>query len=691
MRLGLSPAQWIRKHRWPLGIFLLALAARAALVLSTRELPLLQVSVGDALHYEALADRILAGDLLAGKQVFFHSSIGYPYILALIWALFGKSVLIARLFQTLVAALNVVVIYALARRLAGGSTAAERRRGEIIARVSGLLLALYGYLAFLEQNLLMTAYELLAIDLALLLLVRFLQQRRWRDLAGAGIAFGFGSLGRPNVMVVAIVLAIFIAATTWRAWRWRLRAALAAAALIIGLTSALVLPITLRNMHVAGDPVLLSCNAGINFWIGNHKEATGTFRVSQDMDHDLCGASSQAARRDCGRPLSAGEVSDYWFQRTLDTLLQNPRHALSILTRKAWLFFQAYEIPNQLDFYFVRDHGGGLLWGLPVAFWWVVPLALAGLVSWRRRDRCYGLIVTYLLLYFLMVVGLFVTGRYRAPVIPVLMPFAAATLVGLFERLRQRSWGRLARLALVLIPAALLVNWGRAEPLDPAHSWAWMAHAYERQGKSAEAQAALRQAMQLEPNNPHTYNNLGLAARQRGDLTEAERLLRRAYELSRENPDNAANLAGVLAQRGTVDEAVRILEAALQKDPANIGCLTNLTFIHHSQGRTDLAWHYARETIRLETAVPQTYHLLAAILASQGDLDAALARLTEGVQRFPQNQSLWVTRTQLELQRGNITAARRSLEQALRRPGQDPRIAALRSRLPRGPVVTESE
>ena len=81
--------------------------------------------------------------------------------------------------------------------------------------------------------------------------------------------------------------------------------------------------------------------------------------------------------------------------------------------------------------------------------------------------------------------------------------------------------------------------------------------------------------------------------------------------------------------------------------------------------------------------MPQTYYLLASILASQGDHAGALEYATEGVQRFPQNQGLWVTRAQIDGQRGDLDAARRALDRALSLPGKDPRIPALRARLRR--------
>ncbi len=678
-----SSPSWIQQRRWPVFIFLLALGLRLGLILTTLDVNLLQANVADAYEYELLADRILAGDLGAGTQVFFHSSAGYPYLLALLWAVFGKSLLVARLFQALAGAANAVVIYLLARRLFGDGTRPGQRRAEIIGRVSGLLLAFYGYIAFLEQNLLMTAYELLTIDLALLFMVMFLADQRRRHLVGAGICFGMASLGRPNVWLVAVVLAAFLFTLSRRTWGWKPARALGAAALLVAVTFAMILPITLRNVIVAGDPVLLTNNAGINFWIGNHEDASGVFRIPQRMADDLSAASTADAVAASGRSLSAGEVSSYWFKRTVGILLGDPLHAVRITARKALLFFNAREIPNHLDFYFVRGQGAWFLWGLPVGFWLVVPLGLAGMILWRPWSARHWLILTYLALYFLMVVGLFVTGRYRVPTIPALIPFAAWMIYRLFELLRAKQWAGLARVGLALVPAAVLVNWGTMERVEAAHNWALVAEAEQRLGHAQEAAAALQKAQELDPNNPHFYNNLGLAARQRGDLAEAERLLRKAYELSGGDPDNASNLAGVLTQMGRPQEAVEILESALQRNPQSLHCLINLAFTHYVSGRPDLAIGPAEKSLTVGGGVPQSYNLLALSQVALKDTTAAIRFVQRGTQQFPQDQGLWVTLAQIETMSGNLEGARAALDRALSLPGRDGRIPALQGRLRR--------
>lgn len=88
-----------------------------------------EFSVGDAMLYDSLGregtDMLLSGTLnwkllCDGLDV---SDYGYPFLLMLIYAVTGKSILIARLAKAVISAYTVVLVYRLARRNFGEDTA----------------------------------------------------------------------------------------------------------------------------------------------------------------------------------------------------------------------------------------------------------------------------------------------------------------------------------------------------------------------------------------------------------------------------------------------------------------------------------------------------------------------------------------------------------------------------------------
>jgi Tfp pilus assembly protein PilF/4-amino-4-deoxy-L-arabinose transferase-like glycosyltransferase len=673
-------ASWLAKRRWPLIVFAAALLPRLVFVLTTSDQPFYRANVADAYEYEVLADRILAGDLGAGDRVFFLSSTGYPYILALVWTVFGKSLLAARLIQILLGSATALLVFFLGRRLFSGAEEDEKRRGLRVGIISGLITALYGHLVFLDLELLMTTYEVFFAVLAVLLLTRFIQERRWRDLAGTGVAFGVACLGRPNLWPVVTILALALAVHLWRRAGWRVWKALGAAATVIGLMFVLILPITLRNALAADDPVLLTCGGGLNLWIGNQPDANGTFSVPYSMQDRQFEASHRLAEAAVGRPLKASESDARWMNETWRLIGDDPLRIAGLTLWKVLLFFNAYEMPNHLDYYFVRDEGGWALWLAPLGFWLVMPLCLGGLLlfrPWRTEHRLIGL---FALLYLLTIVVVFVTARFRPIFILAVVPYAGWLLNHVWETLASRNRRRLLIIGGVLLPAALLVNWGVPQRPVPSHNWALMAEARERLGDRKGAVESTRRALALEPQNPHLLNNLGIYALEAGDLARAEEYMRRAYELSDRNPDNAANLAQVLGQRGKEGEAVTVLEEALARDPRHSGCLSNLAVVYFQWGRPDIALGYVEESLHWGGA-PQTYSLAVYVCLSLGRGNRAEGYLDRGLALFPEDQGLLLTKAHLHLTLGDPAGAREALARARSLPGDDPRLEILSRQL----------
>jgi Flp pilus assembly protein TadD len=91
-----------------------------------------------------------------------------------------------------------------------------------------------------------------------------------------------------------------------------------------------------------------------------------------------------------------------------------------------------------------------------------------------------------------------------------------------------------------------------------------LASACGAQGKLAEAESFLRQALELAPNEPRVWNALAwFLADHQLKLDEALDLARRAVRASPLDPNNLDTLGWVHFQRGDLDEAEKTLEKAL--------------------------------------------------------------------------------------------------------------------------------
>lgn len=149
------------------------------------------------------------------------------------------------------------------------------------------------------------------------------------------------------------------------------------------------------------------------------------------------------------------------------------------------------------------------------------------------------------------------------------------------------------------------------------HDWDW-----ER------ADAAYRRAWAMEPGNAHVAWHCALFALSQGRLDEAMALALRATELEPISTITQSALAFVASRAGRMDEAKRAAEKALELNLGMSGAQANLGLIHLLMGRDDQALldmeREARVADRLQ-GMALAYHTLG----RRRSADAALRELIE--------------------------------------------------------------
>jgi len=501
---GLS--RWLEgRERWVvLAIGLLALGLRLWHLWQIAESdPFFDHPAVDPKVYHEWAARIAGGDWL-GEDVFFLSPL-YPYFLGVLYWLAGPSLLVARLVQMVLGALDCVLVFLVARRAFGAAVAA----------IAGLAMAVYAVSIFYDGVLLVAAIQ---TPLNLLLAWLLLRAERAPSLPRwlmAGACLGLSILARPNVLLLALLIPPWIVLAL--KGRVPLRRAGLAAAVFLVAAAAVVLPVTARNYAVGGDAVLVSSQGGVNFYIGNGPDAIGSFRVPRlfpktraDDPLQQQEAYRSYAEHRAGGKLTPSEVSDFWYDETWAHIRGDPGGWARLLIRKLGLFLNHYEIGNSRDFYSSRQFSTVL--GLPLPTFGVIcPLALLGLVVAVRRQRraypLYAMVATYAV----SLVAFFVLAHYRLPVVPFFVVFAALGLAWLLDRIaRFRAAPVLA--AIVGLTAAVAVTQLDLVDEDQAR---FMVHynlgnKYRLLGRRDLALAEYERSIALDPTYISAQHNLAL-------------------------------------------------------------------------------------------------------------------------------------------------------------------------------------
>jgi len=537
---------------------LLALAVRMIYLTETSSVPFLRHFVGDAAGYWAWAERLSGGDWLGGRS--FYQAPLYPYVLAVIRAAGGESVTAVRTVQAVWGALAVGCL----------CLGTVRWFGRGAGVTAGVMLALYPPALFFDGVIQKTSLGCLLTCVLLLLLSH-------KPVAKAGAAFiglliGLLMLTRENAAVWVPVLLVWLGLAGRRGGaRGRSEAVVMGA---VGLALVLM-PVGLRNWSVSGEWSVSTFQMGPNLYIGNRQGASGRYdplvrghETPRFERHDATILAVEAL----GRTLTPAEVSNYWTARALAEMRDDPWAWLRLMGRKLAMVWNRYEVPDVESQGIYADESILLralakVWHFGV----LCPLAAMGLMAtWNNRRRLWVLYVMIATMA-LAVAFFYVMARYRFPLVPLLMPFAAAGLIEVYQSVRRRTWRTLTPRLVVAAVVAILVN----VPVHPERRLNALATmnvgvALAEQGDVAGAIRYFSSAVSSSPDSAEARNNLAQALAVQGRFAGAIPHYRAALELAPTLLGVDYNLAVALEQIGRTDEALAHYSRALDLDPTDI-------------------------------------------------------------------------------------------------------------------------
>jgi len=642
-----------------------AFVVKLAVFVAFRDHPLLQADTGlDAATYVQLASRVVAGDLFLGKEPFFVSPL-YVYFLAPIFALTGGSLAAARFVQILLGAAAAGLLYGAARRFVG----------ERAALLGAALYVLTGVVSFHEVLILQAALDPFLTALALYLLADALTLRRFSSKVNeagtpgrgsprwlpAGAAFGLLALNRPNTLICAVTIALCLLVAPrlrrsrpslpleddfFRTWR-------PALTFVAGVVLA-ILPATLRNLAVSGEPVLISSHGGLNLYIGNSPTADGTYSLVPGITPSIEGQARDAkkvAEAAEGRPLSTREVSAYFTRLAVSWARQNPGAAARLFLKKLGLLANRIEVPLNLSYAWYAGGPLSPLTFLVVGPWLLVPLGLVGL-GWRLFEKPRGAFAVWAAFapaYAVSVALFFVSSRYRLPLLLPLAVGAGFAVDAIVRTASARDGKRLGLAAAALLPLAFLafrptgIDDGRANEeteyilwqiesgqeaaanerlarLAPWHPlpgvlWFRSGRAWMEAGRPAAAVAAFRKALDIDRDQPETLLALSQACVASGDFPAALDALRAVPAGAAGGEAGAIPEAEGLAllDGGKEADALPFLLEASRISPTRASAHQNAATLLGRAGRLAEARVHAAEALRLNPGSEKAKALLEAL------------------------------------------------------------------------------
>ena len=564
-------------------VFALALALRVAYIFEADASPLFEHPAVDAKTYTHHAQRLAAGNWLGiGEGPFWQPPL-YPYFLGAVKVLFPESFFYAvRFVQALLGALVCAMSWWIGRALFNPA----------VGLLAGIGAALCGPLIFFDGELLPASLAAFVDLLALVVLLRVWRRpSRWGFL-GAGAAFGVGALAVPTVLTFAVAVPIVLL------WRAPCRQGLIwTGAFALGVILA-VTPVAWRNWAIGGDGVGISYNAGINLYIGNNPDYAETVAIRPGWEWD--DLVTQPARAGIERPSAK---SAYFAERAWDYIKGDPTGWLGLMGHKLGAFWHGDERGRNQPIYFWRTYSNVLsatLWkaGIAFPFGLVAPLALWGmLLSLRRIGPTWPLL--FVLSYCLGVVAFFVAARYRVPVLPVLLVFAAYGLWALWDWVRAGRWRSLGLGLAVCLAFAFAAN-SHLAPMDMEGDAAIhynLGNAYAEAGDKKRALAAFERAVAEDPEYWQAWLNLGGVKAALGDLIGGGEIFARVAQKAPRQVEPWMNLAHVRIMQRDLEGAFSCYESALAANPKLLPAYVEMIRLYGQMGDLARAAHILQRAV----------------------------------------------------------------------------------------------
>ena len=596
-------------------------------ILQSRDSIQITVPILDAKYYDDMAQDIARGHVMR-KEAFFMGPL-YPYIMALVYSVLGRNIMLMRLVQISGGALTVVLTYLIGLKVFRPSN----------AMLGALMLMLYGAITYYEgQMLMMWLGTLLNLLLLYVLLYRPWKTRAYSLLGHhfayryilAGALLGLSSLARASILIMLPGILIWLILID-KGERRFIRAAVFIISVVI-----VIVPVTIHNYVASNDLVFITSNYGLNIYIGNSEEAAGVYfpPTGPNLNSDI--TTERFLERKLGRELKPSEISRYWSHQAMTFVKEHPRQGLSLLFRKLMLFINGFEWP-QIESYALSKARYGIFQVLFINFWSLSALGIIGMIYSLRRWRQTFLLHWFIIAYSASTILFFVTGRYRIQIVPILCLFAAYAVIDISTRIFMHRFRGLFPLLLLVVvfmvtrPGLYAIDEQYLVASDHIHQ-AWR---FDAIGETDRALEEINAAIRLRPNDSEPYIQRAAINKNSGRFQEAIRDYGSALEINPVMPVVHYNLAQVLEKEQMYANAVQEYSKAIDQDSLMIEAYNNLGIMYQRMKKHENAIRYFKKIIKMNPDYIKAYNNMGALYAESGDKDAAISIFEEAIRRAP--------------------------------------------------------
>ncbi len=524
--------QIISHHGFQIGIIVfLAFMVRGSYLFSSINDPTAFQPLVDSRTYHNLASDFARNGRF--DQEFLWQATFYPLFLSLVYKVIGVSLMAAKLLQVLLGTLTCYLTICLGKK----------SFNHFSGIAAGLIVAVNGPLVFFEAQILGTGWASFWVIWISLIVFGIEMKPRKTNLFIFGFSSVLAILTRPTFIPVVLGLFVYLLLRSLKKTSFKTSSGLFFGWAVLGFLVVIIPYSSVINSQV-GHLGVIPPSGGINIFIGNNSNFDSTINIRPGLSWESLLAEPQkhGAAPDpwSGQPYFQNKVKEYIFT--------SPLSFISLISEKTIHFLSTREFPRTYDLYLNAQWSPVLKflvfkigpWGFPFGI--ILPLAVVGLVFAGKKTP-FSMFI-FLATYGLSIVLVFVSSRYRTPLIPLFSVLAGYGIYTIIHVYKKRNFREIISVIMLLLLISVLgtVPGPFAQETVNIEPEIYFGVGYNHYNNKNWENAVefFRHSLELSPNQPAVHNFLGISLANSGYIEQSVVHFHTAVELK---PDysNARN------------------------------------------------------------------------------------------------------------------------------------------------------